>query len=130
MRAQSGGLGAVPRIHAATLPRGIGLDVSGTVDALGEGVEGVGIGDLVFGVPDFMGCPTAGASEYAILAVWESVPEGLDLLAAAALPMAVETSVRCLDLLGLSAGQTILINGVGRWWALRPCRCRWSAEPG
>ncbi len=27
--------------------------------------------------------------------------------------MAVETSVRCLDLLGLSAGQTILINGGG-----------------
>ena len=98
---------------AATLPRGIGLDVSGAVDAVGEGVEGVGIGDLVFGVPDFLGYPTAGASEYAILAVWESVPKGLDLLAAAALPMAVETSVRCLDLLGLSAGQTILINGGG-----------------
>jgi NADPH:quinone reductase-like Zn-dependent oxidoreductase len=73
------------------LPRGIGVDVSGTVDAVGEGVTNVRVGDLVFGVPDFMGCPTAGASEYAIMAFWASVPDGLGLLEAAALPMAVET---------------------------------------
>ncbi|KLU27709.1 hypothetical protein EOS_02895 [Caballeronia mineralivorans PML1(12)] len=36
-------------------PRGIGFDVSGTVDAIGEGVIGVSIGDLVFGVPDYIG---------------------------------------------------------------------------
>ena len=98
---------------AATLPRGVGLDVSGIVDAVGEGVANVRVDDRVFGVPEFIGYPTAGAAEYVVLAVWEPVPEGLDLLAAAALPMAIETSVRCLDLLGLSAGQTILINGGG-----------------
>ncbi|WP_428485563.1 NADP-dependent oxidoreductase [Rhodopila sp.] len=96
-----------------TLPRGIGLDVSGTVDAIGEGVTNVGVGDRVFGVPDFMGYPSAGVAEYAVLAAWQPVPEGLDLLEAAALPMAVETAVRSLDLLGLSTGQTILINGGG-----------------
>ena len=96
-----------------TLPRGIGLDVSGTVDALGEGVTGVGIGDRVFGVPDFLGRPSAGAADYAVLAVWVPVPEGLDLEAAAALPMVVETAVRSLDLLGVSAGQTLLVNGGG-----------------
>jgi NADPH:quinone reductase-like Zn-dependent oxidoreductase len=95
------------------LPRGIGLDVSGTVDALGEGVTGVGIGDRVFGVPDFMGYPTAGAAEYAVLAVWEPVPQGLGLLEAAALPMVVETAVRSLDLLGVGPGRTILVNGGG-----------------
>ncbi len=98
---------------AHTLPRGIGLDVSGTVDAVGEGVTNVGLGDLVFGVPDFMGQPSAGAAEYAILAVWVPVPEGLSLLDAAALPMAVETATRTLDLLGLKKGQTILVNGGG-----------------
>lgn len=98
---------------AATLPRGVGLDVSGTIDALGEGVTNVQVGDQVFGVPDFLGYPTAGAAEYAVLAVWEPVPAGLDFTAAAALPMVIETSVRCLDLLGLCAGQTILINGGG-----------------
>ena len=95
------------------VPGGIGLDVSGTVDAVGEGVTNVRVGDLVFGVPDYMGYPTAGASEYAIMAFWELVPEGLDAIKAAALPMAVETAVRSLDLLGLQDGQTILINGGG-----------------
>ena len=94
-------------------PRGIGFDVSGIVDAVGEGVTGVNVGDLAFGVPDYMGYPTAGASDFAILAVWVPVPRGLDLVEAAALPMAVETATRSLDLLGLASGQTILVNGGG-----------------
>ncbi len=95
------------------LPGGIGLDVSGTVDAVGEGVTDVRVGDLVFGVPDYMGYPTAGASDYAVMAFWAPVPDGLNLIEAASLPMVVETAVRSLDLLGLSSGQTILINGGG-----------------
>ena len=94
-------------------PRGIGFDVSGTVDAVGDGVTDVRIGDRVFGVPDYLGQPTGGAAEYAILKVFVPIPEGLDLPEAAALPMAVETATRSLDLLGLTAGQTILINGGG-----------------
>jgi NADPH:quinone reductase-like Zn-dependent oxidoreductase len=94
-------------------PRGIGFDVSGTVDAVGEGVTDVNVGDLVFGVPDYIGYPTAGASDFTILAVWVPVPKGLDLVQAAALPMVVETATRSLDLLGLASRQTILINGGG-----------------
>ena len=75
-------------------PRGIGFDVSGTVDALGGGVADVAVGDLVFGVPDYMGYPTAGASDFAILRVWVSVPKNLGLLEAAALPMAYSPSMR------------------------------------
>ena len=47
------------------------------------------------------------------MAVFVPVPEGLDLTEAAALPMAVETATRSIDLLGLTAGQTILVNGGG-----------------
>jgi len=94
-------------------PRGIGFDVSGTVDALGEGVTNVNAGDLVFGVPDYIGYATCGAAEYAILKVFLPVPEGLDLTEAAALPMAVETATRSLDLLPLTAGQTLMVNGGG-----------------
>ena len=94
-------------------PRGIGFDVSGTIDAIGEGVTNVEVGDLVFGVPDYLGYETGGASDYAILGVWERVPQRLGLVEAAALPMAVETATRSLDLLGLTAGQTILVNGGG-----------------
>src|SRR5271166_5787968 len=40
-------------LFAGNLPRGIGLDVSGTVDAVGEGVQDVSIGDEVLGAADF-----------------------------------------------------------------------------
>ena len=94
-------------------PRGIGFDVSGTVDAVGEGVMNAKVGDLVFGVPDYLGQPTAGAAEYAILKVFVPIPEGLNSTEAAALPMAVETAARSIDLLGLTAGQTLMVNGGG-----------------
>jgi NADPH:quinone reductase-like Zn-dependent oxidoreductase len=87
--------------------------VSGTVDALGEGVSDVQVGDLVLGVPDFRGYASAGASDYAILVVWTPVPDGLDPIEAAALPMAVETAFRCVDALGVAAGNTLLIYGAG-----------------
>lgn len=94
-------------------PRGIGFDVSGTVDAIGDEVEGVAIGDPVLGVPDYIGYRSAGASDHAILKVWYPIPDGLDFPHAAALPMAVETATRSIDLLGLRAGQTIVVNGGG-----------------
>ncbi len=37
-------------LFAGTLPRGIGLDVAGIVDSIGEGVTSVAIGDAIFGV--------------------------------------------------------------------------------
>jgi len=95
------------------LPRGIGLDVSGAIDAVGEGVADVGAGDQVFGVPDYAGCETAGASDYTILSHWTRVPAGLDLVEAAALPMAVETAFRSLENLRVAAGHTLLVSGAG-----------------
>ncbi|GHF89222.1 NADPH:quinone reductase-like Zn-dependent oxidoreductase [Amycolatopsis bartoniae] len=96
-----------------TLPRGIGLDVSGTVDAVGEGVTDVVVGDRVLGSADYAGQPTAGAGDQAVLDHWALVPDGLDLTQAAALPMAVMTAANTLDLFGLTAGQSILIHGAG-----------------
>ncbi len=98
---------------AKSLPRGIGTDVSGTVDEVGADVSNVRVGDKVFGVPDFGGEPSAGAAEHAVLVVWEFVPEKLELQSAAAMPMSVETAARALDLLGLEKGQTIVVNGAG-----------------
>lgn len=95
------------------LPRGIGIEISGTVDAIGDGVTGVAAGDLVFGTADWRGAPVAGASDRAIMDHWFPVPPGLDLAQAAALPMALETAYRSLAQLGLSAGHTILIHGAG-----------------
>lgn len=99
-------------LFAGDLPRGIGLEVSGTVDAVGDGVIGVEIGDPVFGPAPYTG-PTAGASEQALLDIWFPRPPGLDPVDAAALPMAVETAYRGLDDLGVRAGTTVLVHGAG-----------------
>ena len=100
-------------LFAGHLPRGIGLDVSGTVDAVGEGVRDVAVGDEVLGPADFAGAPVAGASDFAILNHWTHRPPGLDPVQAAALPLAVETAFRNIEILRVGAGQTILIHGAG-----------------
>lgn len=99
-------------LFAGDLPRGIGLEVSGTVDAVGDGVTGVAVGDAVFGPAPFTG-PTAGASEQALLDVWFPRPPELGPVDAAALPMAVETAYRGLDALGVRDGLTVLVHGAG-----------------
>lgn len=100
-------------LFADKLPRGIGCDVSGTVEAVGEGVDDVAVGDLVFGTADFAGQPSAGAADKAVMNRWFAVPEGLDPTEAAALPMALSTAYWHLARLGLTAGNTVLINGAG-----------------
>jgi NADPH:quinone reductase-like Zn-dependent oxidoreductase len=100
-------------LFAKSLPRGIGLEVSGVVDALGEGVTDVALGDRVVGTADYAGGPSAGASDRAILDHWAKVPADLDLVQAAALPMAVHTAFCHLDALGVTAGQVVLIHGAG-----------------
>ncbi len=95
------------------LPRGIGLDVAGVVDASGEGVGGVNVGDPVLGPANYADYPSAGASDFAILDQWAAIPPGLGMSEAAALTMAVETAWRYIDWLGVSAGQTLVVNGGG-----------------
>ncbi|MCZ2850846.1 NADP-dependent oxidoreductase [Modestobacter sp. VKM Ac-2978] len=89
------------------LPQGVGLEVSGVIDELGAGVSDVGLGDRVFG------STSGGAADNALLSDYARVPDGLDLVQAAALPVAVETATRGLDLLGVRAGHTLVINGAG-----------------
>jgi NADPH:quinone reductase-like Zn-dependent oxidoreductase len=100
-------------LFAGNLPRGIGIDVSGTVDAVGDGVTDVAVGELVFGTADWRGAPAAGASDRAIMDHWATAPAGLDLTQAAALPMALETAYRSVAQLGPSTEDTILIHGAG-----------------
>ncbi len=102
-------------LFAGTLPRGIGLEVSGTVDAIGSGVTGVEVGDPVLGPAPFQGS-TAGASDHAVLDRWFPRPPDLEPAAAAALPMAVETAHHGLTGLGVpesADGITVFVNGAG-----------------
>ena len=100
-------------LYAGLLPRGVGLDVAGIVEAIGDGVQDVMVGDPVLGRVDFTEYTSAGAAEYAVLKFWARLPSGLDFVRAAALPMAVETAYRSLDNLEVTAGQSLLINGAG-----------------
>ena len=100
-------------LFARDLPRGVGLDLAGVVDAGGEGVTGVGPGEAVLGPANYLDHGSAGAAEFAIMDHWTAVPAGLDMIHAASLTMAVETAYRHIDWLGVAAGQTVLINGGG-----------------
>jgi NADPH:quinone reductase-like Zn-dependent oxidoreductase len=89
------------------LPQTTGREVAGVVDELVEGVTDVALGDKVFGFAAGGG----GAAELALLADHAPIPASLDFAGAASLPVAVETAVRTLDLLGVGAGGTVLVNG-------------------
>jgi NADPH:quinone reductase-like Zn-dependent oxidoreductase len=98
--------GALREVMPLELPKIPGSDVAGVVDEVGEGVTGVAAGDEVFG--SAVGGATA---QYALMDQWAAKPAGLSWAEAAGLAVAVETSVRTLDLLGLQSGQTIVVNG-------------------
>ncbi|MFE9677053.1 NADP-dependent oxidoreductase [Streptomyces sp. NPDC006259] len=96
------------------LPHTPGIDVAGTVDALGEGVNGVAVGDDVVGFLPMDG--TGAAAEY-VLAPAEALtpaPKDVPLAEAAALPLVGLTAFQALfDHGKLTAGQRVLINGAG-----------------
>jgi NADPH:quinone reductase-like Zn-dependent oxidoreductase len=87
------------------LPKGMGIEVAGVVDEVGDDITTVTAGDTVFG-------PTSnGAADFALLTNFAHIPAALDFAGAAALPVAVETAVRGLDELGVESGDTLLIHG-------------------
>ena len=90
-------------------PEGLGLEVAGEVDQVGEGVTRWVIGDRV--------CALLGGGGYAELAVVDArhalpVPEGMEFVQAAALPETVCTVfANVFEAGGLKAGETLLIHG-------------------
>ncbi|HEY2488347.1 MAG TPA: NADP-dependent oxidoreductase [Streptosporangiaceae bacterium] len=82
-----------------------GLEAAGVVDEVGEGVQGLGPGDEVFGL---------GARTYAELAVLDHFtarPAALSWPQAGGLAVAAEAAVRALEIIRPAAGQTLLIEG-------------------
>jgi NADPH:quinone reductase-like Zn-dependent oxidoreductase len=97
-----------------TLPHTPGLDLAGTIDALGEGVRGLQVGDRVVGFLPFV--DDGAAAEY-VLAPAGSLapaPASIPLADAAALPVVGLTAWQALfDHAELTAGERILISGAG-----------------
>jgi len=82
-----------------------GSDAAGAVDEVGEGVEGVQVGDQVFGLAQ------GGAAEFAVLQAWAPVPSTWTLEQAAAAGLVSTTAIAGLDALGDISGKTVLIEG-------------------
>jgi NADPH:quinone reductase-like Zn-dependent oxidoreductase len=85
----------------------IGVDVAGTVAVVGPGVQEFSVGDPVFAMAD---------NTYAELCVVNAsvlakVPKGLDLIRAAALPLATTTGNQLAAATGITAGQTVMVVG-------------------
>ncbi|MDE3722173.1 NADP-dependent oxidoreductase [Nocardiopsis sp. N85] len=93
-------------MRLGTLPRGLGAEVAGVVDALGEGVLDVAVGDAVAGW-----AVEGGYAECALMEVYAVKPEELDWAQAAALPVAGEAASRALRELAPRKGETLLVHG-------------------
>ena len=106
--------GLTKDFYPLRFPGLIGVDVAGTVAAIGPKVEDFSVGDQVFAMAD---------DTYAELcvvkaAVLAKIPRGLDLIRAAALPLVTTTGNQLSSATGIKAGQTVLVvgasGGVGR----------------
>ena len=97
--------GLMAQIMPLDLPHVPGLEAAGVVDEVGEGVVGVVVGDRVFG----NGSETY--AELAVLKAFAPIPGALTMAEAAALPVAVETGARLLDLLELHPGGLLVVDG-------------------
>ncbi|WP_046728077.1 NADP-dependent oxidoreductase [Streptomyces humi] len=96
------------------LPHTPGIDVAGTVDALGEGVDGLTVGDDVIGFLPMNGSGAAAEYVLAPAEVLTPAPRSVPLADAAALPLVGLTAYQALfDQARLTAGQRVLVNGAG-----------------
>jgi NADPH:quinone reductase-like Zn-dependent oxidoreductase len=97
-----------------TLPHTPGIDVSGTVAALGGGVDGFQVGDRVVGFLPMAGDGAAAEYVVAPAEILAPAPTSVPLVDAAALPIVGLTAWQALfDHAKLAAGQRVLINGAG-----------------
>lgn len=96
------------------LPHTPGIDVAGTIDALGDGVDDLAVGDRVIGLLPMTG-PGA-AAEYVIAPaeILTEAPRNIPFADAAAMPLVGLTAWQALfDHGKLTGGQRVLINGAG-----------------
>jgi putative PIG3 family NAD(P)H quinone oxidoreductase len=97
-----------PPASASDIP---GLEIAGTVAALGEGVEGLVVGDAVCAL-----VTGGGYAEYCLAAapLCLPLPQGLDFIQAAALPetfFTVWTNLFDFERGRLQAGESLLVHG-------------------
>lgn len=103
--------GDVPYVNESMLPYTGGRDIAGWVEAVGEGVTRVTIGDAVIGLPDF---DHGTFAQYCLVAqdALTPAPKTIPLSKAGAIPLAALTAWQGLTLHGeLRMGQSVFIHG-------------------
>ena len=108
-------MGAIVEYGAAVAQEqfGVGTDVAGTVEAVGEGVRGLVAGDAVIALQERQDLPLGGYAEYVVIEDWAvaSAPAGASMAEAATLPLNATTADQALDALSLTPGQWLLVTG-------------------
>jgi NADPH:quinone reductase-like Zn-dependent oxidoreductase len=123
IRVKAAGLNAIDTLIAAGMiaemlpheyPVVLGRDAAGVVEAVGAGVDHVGVGDEVFG-----NVLLAPPIQHGTLAQFALLPAGgvarkpaeLDFITAAAIPLAGAAATAAVEAVDPRAGQVVLING-------------------
>jgi NADPH:quinone reductase-like Zn-dependent oxidoreductase len=101
--------GAGKERFPAHFPEGQGSDLAGVISAVGDGVQGLAVGQDVIGLSDGRNAQ----AEYALLAADRVVPkpDSLDWAAAATLYVAGTTALVMLDVTRPQPGETVAISG-------------------
>lgn len=94
---------------------GLGWDVVGVVDAVGDGVEGFTGGERVAALVAGIDRGPGAYAEAVIVAASDlaQVPAGLDAEIAATIPLNALTAQQALDLLGAPDGRRLMVTGAG-----------------
>ncbi|WP_409494292.1 NADP-dependent oxidoreductase [Amycolatopsis sp. cmx-11-12] len=93
---------------------GIGCDVSGLVDAVGEDAGGFSPGDAVIGLRDQPGTSLGTYADYVVLerGAVAAAPKTVSLIESATLPLHGLSALQALDLLEPRPGATVLVTGL------------------
>ena len=106
--------GAMAAMMPHAYPLVVGRDAAGVVEAVGEGVDHVAVGDEVLGHVLLAPPIQAGTiAEYALFpaASVAAKPAGLDFDRAAALPLAGAAALASVEALDVRPGQVVLVTG-------------------
>jgi NADPH2:quinone reductase len=96
-----------------------GMDAAGTIEAVGEDVQGFALGEEVMAVVSPMRIEGGAQAEFVVVPVASVVqkPPGVSFAEAATIPMNGLTALYALDIARLSPGEVLAVTGGAGWLA-------------